>query len=459
MRRSVLVEPPLVELVETTPPLVELVETTPAPLDAIRDRTPRAPDWCSVKRRPPDLAIVVILAGLGMFGPFSTDTIFPAFQQMGAELAVSEVALQQTVSVYMIVYAALSLFHGPLSDARGRRPIILIGLLVYLAASIGCALAPNLPTLLVMRGLQGGGAGASQIIGRAMVRDFYSGERAQKMMAQISMIFGLAPAAAPIVGGWILGWANWRAVFWFLVLWAVVMIASILWLPEPLPADRRVPFSASGVVRGLAHVWRHPGGRRLAVIGALHFAGTFLYISGAPLFVVGLLAQGEQDFWKLFVPIVTGMICGSWVSGRLAHWPGRRLAALGYTIGTVGFALNLVLALIPATHGLPWSVAAIPVATFGMAITFPLLNLAMLDLFPRHRGAAASVQGFLSLMVGALNAGVLAPLLGRSLVTMAAGSLVLFVAAWALWTSHLRKSGREPHTTTDPQGFEPLDEM
>ena len=112
-----------------------------------------------MRRRPPDSIIVTVLAGLGMFGPFSTDTIFPAFAQMGTDLAASPVALQQLVSVYLIVYAAFSLFHGPLSDARGRRPVILVGLVVYLLASVGCALAPNLGFLLVMRGLQGAGAG------------------------------------------------------------------------------------------------------------------------------------------------------------------------------------------------------------------------------------------------------------------------------------------------------------
>jgi len=410
-----------------------------------------------MRKRPADPIIVTILAGLGMFGPFSTDTVFPAFKQMGAELAASPVALQQLVSVYLIVYAAFSLFHGPLSDARGRRPVIVAGLVVYLLASVGCALAPSLPFLLVMRGLQGAGAGASQIIGRALVRDYFEGQKAQRMMAQVSMIFGLAPAAAPIVGGWILGWSNWRAIFWFLVAWAALMIAATFLLPEPITPDKRRPFRAGPVLAGLGRVWRHTNGRRLAVNGALHFGATFVYISGAPM-VMGLLGGGEQDFWKLFVPIVVGMITGSWTSGRLAHLPGRRLASYGYAIGTVGLLINLVIALNPGTRTLPWAVLAIPIMTFGMAMTFPILNLAMLDLFPDDRGAAASVQGFSGLLVNAVIAGVLAPLLGGSLVTLAIGSLVLFLAAWFVWTRHLRATHLAP-TTTDPEGYEPFDEM
>jgi MFS transporter, DHA1 family, multidrug resistance protein len=410
-----------------------------------------------MRKRPPDSIIVTILAGLGMFGPFSTDTVFPAFSQMGAELAASPVALQQLVSVYLIVYAAFSLFHGPLSDARGRRPVIVAGLMVYLLASIGCALAPSLPFLLVMRGLQGAGAGASQIIGRALVRDYFEGQKAQRMMAQVSMIFGLAPAAAPIVGGWILGWSNWRGIFWFLVCWAALMIAATFVLPEPVTPDKRRPFRAGPVLAGLGRVWRHRDGRRLAINGALHFGGTFLYISGAPM-VMALLGGGAQDFWKLFVPIVVGMIAGSWTSGRLAHLPGRRLATYGYMVGTAGLVINLAIALIPATRTLPFAVLAIPIMTFGMSMTFPILNLAMLDLFPDDRGAAASVQGFSGLLVNALIAGALAPLLGGSLITLAIGSLVLFLAAWYVWTRHLRATHIAP-TSPDAAGYEPLDEM
>ncbi len=412
-----------------------------------------------MQKRPPEPVIVAILAGLGMIGPFSTDTIFPAFASMGRDLAASEVALQQLVSVYLLSYAALSLFHGPLSDARGRRPVILAGLAVYLLASVGCALAGNLPFLLVMRGLQGAGAGASQIIGRAMVRDYFSGERAQKMMAQISMIFGLAPAVAPLVGGLILGWANWRAIFWFLVVWAAVMMIATMILPEPLPPERRQAFSATGVWSGLSRIWQNPAGRRLAFIGAIHFGGTFIYISAAPLFVGNLLHGGEQDYWILFFPVVGGMIAGSWMSGRLAHLPGRHLASAGYGVAIAGLVVNLALALIPGTQGLPWSVAALPLMSFGMSMAFPILTLAMLDLYPDNRGAAASVQGFLSLLVNAVVAGLLAPLLGTSLVLMAVGSLAFFSAAWLLWTLHLRASKRELRTTTDAAAYEPLDEL
>ena len=127
-------------------------------------------------------------------------------------------------------------------------------------------------------------------------------------------------------------------------------------------------------------------------------------------------------------------------------------------IGTAGLLMNLAIALIPATRTLPFAVLALPILTFGMSLTFPILNLAMLDLFPHDRGAAASVQGFSSLLVNDLIAGALAPLLGGSLITLAIGSLVLFLSAWFVWTRHLRATHLAP-TSPDAQGYEPLDEM
>lgn len=421
---------------------------------------PRTGDTCPVQReqrRPSELTITAILAGLGMLGPFTVDTIFPAFTLMGADLAASPFALQQLISVYLIVYAAFSLFHGPISDALGRRPVIIVGLVLFGAASVGCALAPNLAFLLVMRGVQGVGAGAAQILGRALVRDYFAGEKAQKMMAQVSMIFAVAPALAPIVGAAILGVTSWRGIFWFLAGWSIVMILATLVLPEPISPDLQRRFSPRSVLSGLGRVWANPLGRRLALVGTLHFAATFLYISGAPL-VMTLLAGGPGDFWMLFVPVVVGMMLGSWVSGRLAHLPGPRLASIGYVVGTAGWLINLALALIPQTRVLPIALLALPISTFGMSLTFPIINLAMLDLYPHDRGAAASVQGFASLTTNAALAGLIAPLLGFSLPVVATGSLVIFLTAWLMWTRHVRATHLAP-TTPDAAAYELTDEL
>lgn len=410
---------------------------------------------------PPHWLFLLILAGLGMVGPFSTDTIFPAFADLGAEWGVSEFALQQLITVYLLSFAVMSLFHGPLSDALGRKPVIIGGSIVYIAAAIGCAVAPNLTVLLIFRALQGFSAGAGQIISRAIVRDAFADAQAQRTMAHIAMIFGLAPAAAPIIGGWLLGVGDWRGIFWFLAgLGALLLFLVIAWLPETHPESRRTTFSPRELAGNLMLVWGVRDGRRLAFTGMFHFGGNFLYISAAPLFIVNLLGKGEQDFWILFVPLIVGMISGSWLSGRLAgRVNGRRLATTGYIVSASAALVNVALTLTPATQGLPWAVLALPVQSFGISIAYPIITLAMLDLYPDRRGAASSVQSFVAMIANAAIAGLLAPLLAGSLPTLAAGSLAFILVAWLLWTRHLAMTGREPVATPDAPAYEPTDEL
>ncbi len=411
-------------------------------------------------RLPPQPLLLVILAGLGMVGPFSIDTIFPAFQQMEPDLGVSALALQQLISVYLLSFALMSLFHGPLSDAVGRKPVILVGGAVYVLASIGCALAPSLSWLLIGRAVQGLSAGAGQIISRAMVRDIFDGPFAQRVMGQIAMIFGLAPALAPIVGGWLLGAGNWRGIFWFLAVFGTaVLVLVLVALPETHPPGVRTPLRLGPLAAGLWTVAKHRDGRRLAFTGMFNFAGMFLYISAASIFVVDLLGKGPQDFWLLFVPLISGMVAGSWTASRLVSVDGRRLATVGYVISLVGGVANLAFSLVPATSGLPWAVLALPVYSFGIAIAFPILTLAMLDLFPHNRGAASSVQTFVSLVANALLAGVVAPLVAFSQWSLALGSLVLTLIAWSLWLRHLHVTRAPVDVPADPAAFEPTDGM
>ena len=410
---------------------------------------------------PPQWLLLSILAGLGMVGPFSIDTIFPAFAEMAIDLDTSAVALQQLISVYLLAFAAMSLFHGPLSDALGRKPVILVGSALFVLASMACAVAPNLAWLLVGRAAQGLSAGAGAIISRAMVRDVFADDRAQKVMAQIAMIFGLAPALAPIVGGLLLVNGDWRGIFWFLTgLGLLLLVLVWLFLPETHPEQDRAPLRVGPLFRSLWDVWAERSGRRLALTAMVNFAGMFLYISSAPMIVVDLLGMGEQDFWVLFVPLISGMIIGSWVSGRLAgRMSGRRLATIGFLVSLGGGAANLALMLIPSARTLPWAVLFLPVYTFGVAMAFPILTLAMLDLFPASRGAAASVQSFVALVSNAVIAGAVAPAVAFSLPTLAATSLGLTVIGYLLWRRHLRITNLEPKAPPDPQSYEPTDGM
>ena len=175
-----------------------------------------------------------------MLGPFSVDAYLPAFHDIGREFDVAPLAVQQTLSSFLFAYAFMMLWHGALSDALGRRPIVIVGLGVYAIATLGCAIAGNIETLWLFRALQGICAGSGMVVGRAIVRDRFRGPEAQRVMSQITLVFGIAPAIAPVLGGVLLNAFGWRYIFWVLL---ALVIALLTWsaksLPETLPAARR----------------------------------------------------------------------------------------------------------------------------------------------------------------------------------------------------------------------------
>ncbi|MFV0426665.1 MAG: multidrug effflux MFS transporter [Beutenbergiaceae bacterium] len=391
-------------------------------------------------RRRATLMVTLVLAGLTMLGPFTIDTIFPAFTRIGTEFAVSATALQQVTSSYLLTFAVMSLFHGPLSDAIGRKPVMIGGLIGYILASIGCALSPNLGVLLVMRMLQGAFVGAATIVSRVVIRDLYSGPQAHRMMSRIMMIFAVAPAVAPVVGGWLLQAGDWPIIFWAVAGYAGVAIVAVVWLlPETVPPER-APFRARAILRSILTVARDPGMIRLALVTAFVMGGQFVYIMGAPIIVVDLLGLGEQDFWVLFVPVIGGMMVGSWLSGRLADRINRsRLIDLAL-VGSVLMAIvNVVVAMI--APALPWAMVGPALLTAGIAIAFPAIQLEILDAFPSHRGAAASFGMFGSLAFNAVIAGVIAPAVATTLAAVAATALTFAGVGSILWLWHRRVNG------------------
>lgn len=385
--------------------------------------------------------LAALLGALAMFGAFSIDTIFPAFPAMAADFRASKVAMQQTISVYLLAYAAMSLFHGPMSDAIGRRRVILAGVAVFVLASIGCALAPDLDTLLAFRALQGLSAGVGLIVGRAVIRDCLEGEDAQRLMSHITMIFGIAPAIAPIIGGWIIGFAEWTAIFWFLALFgAVIWLATAAWLPETHPPEDRHAFHPAQLWHGNLAMLRNRAFLRLALAGSFNFGALFLYISSAPAFVLDLMRLNEQQFAWFFVPTISGMMLGAFTSGRMAgKVSGPRLARLGFIVCGTAVAANVGYNLLVDVPTVPFAVLPMMLNAFGIALVFPILTLTILDMYPRQRGAASSLQAFIGLGFNALIAGLVSPLVSHGGLALAlTGGASTFIA-WLLWYGYMRR--------------------
>lgn len=395
--------------------------------------------------------IALLVAGLSMFGPFAIDAVFPAFPRIGTQFAVDNLALQQVISVYLLAYALMSLVHGALSDALGRKRVIVAGLLVFIAASIGCALATDMTTLLLFRALQGMSAGVGYIIGRAVIRDLYAGDQAQRLMSQVSMIFSIAPAIAPIIGGWLLGWGNWPLIFWFLVGFSsLLLLVTLVWLPETHPPEARLALEPVSLARDYVLIARNGRFLRLAGAGALSFGGLFLYIASAPAVIIDLLGMGERDFAWLFIPTIAGMSLGAWFSGRSAgRISGERAIAAGFAVLLLSVVWNVGYNLWTDTPQVPWAVLGLPLHAFGTALIFPVLTLRILDMYPRQRGSASSMQAFSVLAVNTIVAGVLSPLLSRHGLYLALGAAAFIAAGGLLWWLELRAMARSGKAVAD----------
>jgi MFS transporter, DHA1 family, multidrug resistance protein len=384
-------------------------------------------------------SLAALIAALAMLGPFSIDLYLPAFPAIGAALHAPPLAVQQTLSAYLFAYAAMMLWHGALSDALGRRPVALAGLAIYAVATLGCAIAGNIESLWLFRALQGMSAGTGLVVGRAIIRDRFHGPEAQRLMSQITLVFGIAPAIAPVLGGVLLNSTGWRSIFWVLL---VMVVGVLLWaanhLPETLPRESRQTLHPRALWRSYRTVLSKPEFLLLALIPAFNFAAFFIYVAVAPSFLIDLLGVTTNGFAWLFIPMIAGIMFGATISGRLAgRVSPRRTVQYGYALMAGGTAVNLGFAwFLPA--GVPWSVIPIMIYTMGSSMVMPSVTLLLLDLFPTMRGMAASLQGFVQFTLSAVNAGTIAPFLAHSLKALALGMAGFTVASYALWLVYQR---------------------
>lgn len=379
-------------------------------------------------------ALALMLAALAMLGPFSVDTYLPAFPSIEASLGATPLQVQQTLTAYMFSFSLMILWHGALSDAFGRRNIILVSLCVFAVASLGCAGSHSIEYLWAFRVLQGISAGAGIVIGRAIIRDLHAGAAAAKLLSLVTMIFSVAPAIAPILGGWIVKLLDWRSIFLFLFFYTSVLV----WycyrnLPESLPVALRQPFNPRFLFESYRLVFRSVLFQMKAGTVAFNFAGMFLYVSAAPFFLSRHLGLGPSQYAWLFVPLVAGIFVGALVANRLAgRVPITRQVRIGFCFLIGAYIVNVSyhMAFPPA---LPWSVVPLFFYTLGMSMVAPGATLMVLDLFPTIRGIVASCQSFTMTMLGAIVAGAIAPVLAGSVLWLAAGQLAFGLIALALW--------------------------
>jgi MFS transporter, DHA1 family, multidrug resistance protein len=382
----------------------------------------------------PRWLLALLLAALAMLGPFAIDTYIPAFTGMSRDLNATMLEMQQTLSLYLVAYAVMCLFHGALSDSFGRKPIIMVGLIGFLIGSIGCALSQTVTQLVLFRIVQGISVGAGMIVGRAMIRDLFTETDAQKLMSMVTLWFGIAPAIAPVIGGYLYVHFDWHAIFWALAAFTFVLIVMTQFsIHETLPEEKRHPFRPRPLFAGYREVGANPAFLLYSLALGGNFNAFFLYIMSAPVYLPETLKLAPDQFAWLFVPSIGGIMIGAWISGRVAGKLSlARTVWLGYRVMALAALVNVIYVMV-FPSALPWAVMPIFLFALGSAMAMPSISLIVLEMFPTRRGMASSLQSFVTGITNALTAGLLAPVVSHSPRWLAVAMVGLMLSGLVCW--------------------------
>ena len=368
---------------------------------------------------------VITLAALTSVAPFAIDTYLPAFHILSEDLLASPEAIQQSLTFYLLPYTVMLLFHGPISDGIGRIKTMKWGLLLFFFASLGCALSTTVESLWFFRALQGIGGGAGSVVARAMVRDLYEGAEAQRVMATVQMLFGIAPAIAPMIGGLLLGF-HWQGIFIFLALYAAVaMFMGSKILPETMKKNMLVPISLSSIIARYKLLLINKEYILLILSLSANFSAFFIYVLASPIFLIDHLGFTTQQFGYLFIPTVTGMLIGSFIAKKTAGIVrSSSVLKCGYYFMFFISLSNLLFCSVMPDNAF-FNIGFIALYNIGMASVMPIIALAALDCFPKIRGTAASGQAFTQMLFASVVAGFIVPILWFSTFGLSLGLFFL----------------------------------
>ena len=331
--------------------------------------------------------ITIALAMLSMVGALGIDAYLPSFPAIIQDFQATPLAVQQTLSIYVGAMAITTLFAGTLSDSFGRRPTVIVSLLLFTAGSALAIFAKDIQILLLARGLQGVAAGFGAVLSRTIVQDRFQGAEAQRVMALIMMVFSIAPSFAPVIGGWLQATFGWHSVFimltgYGLVLWLIWQLG----IPETLPKAQRTPLQLGRIVGNYGKVLCHRVFIPRVLSIALVFIGVAIYVSSAAPYIINILGLSETSFAWMFLPMTLGMLGGSSTSRRLARKVApSRLTFVGFVL-MLGATFTSVVYTSVATPQVPWAVIPLGIYSLGMTLAVPGMTVQVLSIFPQMRG-------------------------------------------------------------------------
>jgi DHA1 family bicyclomycin/chloramphenicol resistance-like MFS transporter len=380
------------------------------------------------------LRFIVILGSLTAFAPLSIDMYLPAFPALRAHFGASAGAVQATLAVFFVGLACGQAVYGPISDRYGRRPPLLFGIALYVAASVAAACAPDIGSLTAARLFQALGGCAGMVIARAMVVDLFDERETARVFSLLMLVMGLAPILAPLLGGQFLALFGWTAIFWFFAGFGLLCLAAVLLgLGETLPPERR---SAGGIVDALRAYRRLLADRRFvafAATGALAMGAMFAYITGSPFVFIEMHGVSPQVYGLLFGTNAFGLIVASQINARLLRrFPGQAILPVAVAVALIA-DLALAAAVLADAGGLVGLMIPLFVTVSSLGFVMANASAAAMARATAHRGAASALIGVMQFalaagvgaLVGALQDGTARPM---ALVIAALG-LAAFVAS------------------------------
>ena len=394
--------------------------------------------------QPGTLALTLLLSLLTALGPLTMDMYLPSLPAIGQALDASTAAVQLTISSYLLGFAVGQILYGPLSDRVGRRPVILAALVIYVAATVVCAVAQTIGILIAVRFVQALGGAGCIVLARAAVRDLYSGERAGRELSLMGSITAFAPIVAPAIGGLLQDAFGWRASFYLLVVFALVAGATAArFLPETLRQRASGPFSFGAMGALYRSVLVHRG--FLANLGILvaAFVGLFAWISGAPFVMQGLYAMTPVAFGAAYAVGAAGYMVGAYVAARVVMRLGLdRTVGMGAVIMAAG-GLAMAASVAHGLSSVAWLVGTMTVYLAGMGLVLPQTQAGALTPFADSAGTASSLLGFAQQSSAAIAAAAIGHFLGYSAWPVAGTIGVAGVVGLVLWvtTRRVRATG------------------
>lgn len=380
--------------------------------------------------------LFLVLGAIGALTPLAIDMYLPAMPAIAKDLGVSAGAVQMTLTAYTAGFAIGQLLHGPLADSYGRRPVLLIGVLLFGIAATVSATTQGIEALTYVRAAQGFSGAAAAVVIQAVVRDMFDREDFARAMSFVTLVMTVAPLAAPMIGGHLAIWFGWRSIFWVLAIFAAVVIALVVWkIPETLSAENRQPLRFRNTIRNYVQLSRNPVAMGLVFSGAFSFAGMFAFLTAGSFVYIDIYGVDPDQFGYLFGLNIVAMIIMTSLNGRMVKRVGShamlRFGLLIQLCAGIGLFIAWLLNL-----GL-WGIVPFVVLFIGTLSTIGSNSMGLLlSGYPKMAGTASSLAGTLRFGTGSVVAAIVAMMPSDvewpMIVVMTACSVLSSLFYWTL---------------------------